>query len=218
MIFYWRNYSTHTHIKRKYYFYHLFCAMYTIGGKNGAKSLQHRCVFHYKVITYRNYSKLSEMNGNYEVWIPQVTAGTALEIYFVILLNIIATTKFLPFYNCSITYLYRCSCNFTSISCMGRNTQVVIENNNLHWGPGGTVGWGKDSSYRRQQLCVTVAFSHPVSQHPSNHPDTLAHVPGGCRGETQGLSDFPSWPVHPGLESEATGPLGGPGGTPATSV
>lgn len=25
---------THTHIKRKYYFYHLFCAMYTIGGAN----------------------------------------------------------------------------------------------------------------------------------------------------------------------------------------
>lgn len=42
--------------------------MYTIGEKkNGAKSLQYRCVFHYKVITYRNYSKLSEMNGNYEV-------------------------------------------------------------------------------------------------------------------------------------------------------
>lgn len=41
--------------------------MYTIGEKSGAKSLQHRCVFHYKVITYRNYSKLSEMNGNYEV-------------------------------------------------------------------------------------------------------------------------------------------------------
>ena len=60
--------TQHTHIKRKYYFYHLFCAMYTIEEKkNGAKSLQYRCVFHYKVITYRNYSKLSEMNGNYEV-------------------------------------------------------------------------------------------------------------------------------------------------------
>lgn len=43
--------------------------MYTIGGKKKKelKSLQYRCVFHYKVITYRNYSKLSEMNGNYEV-------------------------------------------------------------------------------------------------------------------------------------------------------
>lgn len=66
--------NTHTHIKRKYYFYHLFGAMYTIGeregkkkNKRGVKSLQYRCVFHYKVITYRNYSKLSEMNGNYEV-------------------------------------------------------------------------------------------------------------------------------------------------------
>lgn len=58
--------NTHTY-KKEIYFYHLFCAMYTIGEKSGAKSLQHRCVFHYKVITYRNYSKLSEMNGNYEV-------------------------------------------------------------------------------------------------------------------------------------------------------
>jgi len=45
----------------------ILCHVYHRKKKKELKSLQYRCVFHYKVITYRNYSKLSEMNGNYEV-------------------------------------------------------------------------------------------------------------------------------------------------------
>ena len=57
---------------------------------------------------------------------------------------------------------------------MGRNTQVVIENNNLCWSPGGTVGWGKDFSYRRQRrvslrpLPTLVAYTRQTVQTPSS--------------------------------------------------
>lgn len=131
------------------------------------------------------------------------------------MLNIIATTKFLPFYNCGITYLYRYSCNFTSISCMGRNTQVVIENNNLYRGPGGMAGGGKDSSYRLQRLCVTARSSHPVRQHPASHSNALHHIPVVPGGQP-GLSGFPPRPPAASWsETEALGPgvegEGGPG-------
>ena len=59
--------NTHTYKKEIIFLSFILCHVYHRRKKNGVKSLQYRCVFHYKVITYRNYSKLSEMNGNYEV-------------------------------------------------------------------------------------------------------------------------------------------------------
>lgn len=58
---------THTYKKEILFLSFILCHVYHRRKKDRAKSLQYRCVFHYKVITYRNYSKLSEMNGNYEV-------------------------------------------------------------------------------------------------------------------------------------------------------
>ena len=37
--------NTHTHIKRKYYFYHLFCAMYTIEEKKTERNHFSTAVF-----------------------------------------------------------------------------------------------------------------------------------------------------------------------------
>ena len=59
--------NTHTYKKEILFLSFILCHVYHRRKKDGAKSLQYRCVFHYKVITYRNYSKVSEMNGNYEV-------------------------------------------------------------------------------------------------------------------------------------------------------
>lgn len=97
---------------------------------------------------------------------------------------------------------------------MGRNTQVVIENNNLYGGPGGMAGGGKDSSYRRQQLCVTARSSHPVRQHPATHPNTLNHIPVVARGRAR-VARLPttaqaSWSGNGGL-GPGVGGEGGPG-------
>lgn len=104
---------------------------------------------------------------------------------------------------------------------MGRNTQVVIENNNLCRGPGGTAGAGRGSRHRRQRLCVTARSSHPApdilpaATRPPSHP-------GGCprgRGRGPGFSPrppasrSPNGGLGPGLEGE-----GGPGVSPCPSA
>ena len=87
---------------------------------------------------------------------------------------------------------------------MGRNTQVVIENNNLCWSPGGTAGWGIDFSYRRRRRMslwpppTTVSDTRQTAQTPSG----LSPVAVARAGLTA------PWPVHPSPKTEATGPWG----------
>lgn len=66
---------------------------------------------------------------------------------------------------------------------MGRSTQVVIENNNLSWGPGGTVGSEKTSFAALYMLCFSVAFDWGAAT-PLGHPALR-------------------WPDHPKLPSKA---------------